>query len=54
MSYVPINDLMWTVFEEIWLEDNNDFPQAITCLEDIRYKINIHKIIFQTNDPQIL
>ena len=45
LSYAEVNDFMWNVLEEIYLEDDSDFPQAITCTDDIRIKTNINRTI---------
>jgi len=52
MTNLAMNELLWTALEEIFLEEPDFFPKAITCIEDIRLLIQIHRTMRRTSTSQ--
>ena len=49
-----MNKMLWEVMEELYLENPDAFPKAITCVEDIRIKVRIFRTMRRTPDSQAL
>ena len=54
MSNSAMNDLFWTILEELYEEDSDDFPNAISSIEDIRSLINIYRTMRRTSNSRAL
>ena len=54
-SSSTMNELFWTILEEnIYEEDPNAFPKAISSIKDIREMINIFKILYCFSNSRVL
>jgi len=49
-----MNEMLWEVMEELYLENPDAFTKAITCVEDIRIKIKVFRTMRRTPDSQAL
>lgn len=54
LSYVDMNELIWDVLEEIYLVENSNFPQAIMCIDNIKFKTNNNQTIWYIIDIQMV
>ena len=52
MTNLAMNELLWTAPEEIFLQEPDLFPKAITCIKDIRLFIQIHRTMRRTSTSQ--
>lgn len=51
---MDMNELMWNVLEEIYLEDYSNPSQAIMCVDNIKVKTNINQTIQHTTYTQLI
>ena len=54
MSNRKMNEMLWTVMEELYTEDPDQFPKAITCLEDIPTWLQLFRFMRKTSDSRAL
>ena len=38
-----MNDLFWTILEELYKEDSDNFNKSVTCIEEIRNLTNMYQ-----------
>ena len=49
-----MNKMLWEIMKELYLEDPDLFPKSITCVEDIRTKIQLFRSMRRSSDSQAL
>jgi len=54
VSRRKMNEMLWTVMEELYTEDPDQFPKAITCLDDIPAWLQLYRFIRKTSDFKAL
>jgi len=54
ISHRIMNEMLWTVMEELYSEDPDQFPKAITCLEDIPSRLQVYRFIRKTSGSRAL
>ena len=54
LSMAAMNELFWTVLEEIYDEDPEAFPKAISSVDDIREKINIFRTLRRSSNSHVM
>jgi len=54
MSHRTMNEMLWTVMEELYSEDPDQFPKVITCLEDIPSHLQVYRFMRKTSDSRAL
>ena len=49
-----MNEMLWKIMEELYLEDPDLFPKSITCVKDVRSKIQLFRSTRRSSDSQAL
>ena len=49
-----MNEMLWKIMEEVYLEDPDLFPKSITCVEEVRTKIQLFRSMRRSSDSQAL
>jgi len=52
MSNAAMNDLFWTILEELYVDDKDAFPESVTRIEEIRNLTNIYRTMRRSSHTQ--